>query len=201
VTPSGTKIAHSIPDLAEYAGVPESGVESVVRTMVDSRILRPADGGRYEIYHDVLAGEILAWRARYLAQRTLARVRAASRRRHRRLAILVGVAMALVAVMVGVTLWAFHERRDARAQAILVRARQLDTTAVAGLRADPELSLLLAVEAARIAPSDRVEESLRESLLASRIRGVLPSDGAVVAAGYSRDGTRILVAAPGRAAC
>ena len=112
VTPSGTKIAHTIPDLAAYAGVDEEGVESVVRTMVDRRILRPADGGRYEIYHDVLAGEILAWRSRYLAQRTLTRERVASRRRHRRLAVLFGVALALVAVMVGVTLWAFAERRS-----------------------------------------------------------------------------------------
>src|SRR5262249_14220106 len=197
VTPSGSKVAHTIADLADYANVDEEGVEAVVRTMVERRILRPADGGRIEVDHDVLASEILAWRARYLAARTLARERAASKRRHRRLAILFGVAMALVAIMVGVTLWAFHERRDARAQAILVRARQLDTTAVAGLRADPELSLLLAVEAARIAPSERVEESLRESLLASRIRGILPSDGPVVAAAYGSNGSRVLVAGAG----
>ena len=63
---SGTKIAHAVPDLARYAGVPETELEPVVATLARERILRPAaaDGGapRYEIYHDVLGEAVLAWR-------------------------------------------------------------------------------------------------------------------------------------------
>ena len=41
---------------------------------------------RYEIFHDVLAPAVLAWRARHEAERALEQERAAARRRHRRVA-------------------------------------------------------------------------------------------------------------------
>ncbi|MBI4785582.1 MAG: ATP-binding protein [Chloroflexi bacterium] len=74
VTPSGTKIAHTAPDLAAYANVPEKRVVPVLGKLSsgDVRILRPvaaapdqAQVPRYEIFHDVLAPAILDWRARY----------------------------------------------------------------------------------------------------------------------------------------
>jgi hypothetical protein len=75
VTPSGTRIAHAAPDLAEYAELAEGEVESVLDKLSGAkiRILRPVapppdhpQMPRYEIFHDVLAPAILDWRARFL---------------------------------------------------------------------------------------------------------------------------------------
>ena len=71
VTPSGTKIAHTAPDLADYVQLPEAEIASVLAELSrgDVRILRPvapssarpvADPA-YEIFHDVLAPTILDW--------------------------------------------------------------------------------------------------------------------------------------------
>src|SRR5207247_2042511 len=66
VTPSGTKIAHAASDLAKYAGASEAELASVVGALARERILKPAAGDgasdAHEIYHDVLAGAVLAWR-------------------------------------------------------------------------------------------------------------------------------------------
>jgi hypothetical protein len=74
VTPSGTKIAHSVGDLAEYAKLPETKLAPVLEKLSGTgvRVLRPVappvglpGALRYEIFHDVLAPAILDWRARY----------------------------------------------------------------------------------------------------------------------------------------
>jgi hypothetical protein len=65
VTPSGTKIAHRISDLADYAQASPEQVAPVVDSLAGKvRVLRPAGDGRYEIYHDALAGPIVDWRTR-----------------------------------------------------------------------------------------------------------------------------------------
>src|SRR5262249_61128418 len=73
VTPSGTKIAHTVPDLAGYAELPQTQIASLLEKLSrhDIRILRPAAPPpnrptelRYEIFHDVLAQAVLDWRAR-----------------------------------------------------------------------------------------------------------------------------------------
>jgi len=78
VTPSGTKVAHTATDLAGYAGLPADQVRSVLEGLSASgvRVLRtvaapPGQDGesRYEIFHDVLAPAILAWRANWQARR------------------------------------------------------------------------------------------------------------------------------------
>jgi hypothetical protein len=82
VTPSGTKIVHTVPDLAEYAEVPESELVPVLETLAGARILRPVDPApgettpRFEIFHDV-------WRPRSStgARRTSRRGWPARRRR------------------------------------------------------------------------------------------------------------------------
>ena len=68
VTPSGTKIAHHVVDLAAYAEATVDEVEPLLDRLSgqQARILRSAGEGRFEIYHDVLAAAILDWRARYL---------------------------------------------------------------------------------------------------------------------------------------
>src|SRR5205823_8917274 len=75
VTPSGTKIAYTVADLAAYADVPASELSAVLQHLASgtTRILRPVvppseqpATPRYEIFHDVLAAAILDWRARYV---------------------------------------------------------------------------------------------------------------------------------------
>jgi multidrug transporter EmrE-like cation transporter len=73
VTPSGSKIAHSVVDLAKYAGVSDGDLEPVLARLAEPdvrvlRLVRPERDDvveRYEIFHDVLAAAILDWRGRY----------------------------------------------------------------------------------------------------------------------------------------
>jgi hypothetical protein len=81
VTPSGTKIAHSVVDLAKYASVSEGDLAPVLLRLAepDVRVLRlvrsEQDGAvdRYEIFHDVLAAAILDWQTRYARLRAVRR--------------------------------------------------------------------------------------------------------------------------------
>jgi hypothetical protein len=68
VTPSGTKIAHRAADLADYVDVPVGKVALLLDSLSGqhARLLRRVSGGRYEIYHDVLAVAILDWTSRRL---------------------------------------------------------------------------------------------------------------------------------------
>ena len=126
------------------------------------RILRPGDDGSYEIYHDVLAAPILAWRARFVqaagADRRAQAQAPAGARRHggdRRASL----AMALVAV------FALVQRSNARADARTAHARELDAAAVSLLPTDPELGLLLARDSAVLSPTPTAEEVLRSALI------------------------------------
>ena len=65
VTPSGTKIAHEASDLAQFAGASETEIQPVVATLANHRILRTDESGRWEIFHDVLAGAVLGWKSRH----------------------------------------------------------------------------------------------------------------------------------------
>jgi hypothetical protein len=77
VTPSGTKIAHTARDLADYTNISEDEIASILERLSggEARILRsvtePLNQSpiqRYEIFHDVLVPAILNWRRRH-AQR------------------------------------------------------------------------------------------------------------------------------------
>jgi WD40 repeat protein len=220
VTPSGTKIAHQLGDLARYAGVDQSELEGVVTALVTERILRPLagegeHGRRYEIFHDVLAAAVLAWTTRYESERALEEERSAARRRHRRVVFVMGCALVALAAMTAIAVYALAQRSRARTQARHAhtaaafalaqegaartsaqhaRARAKDATALAQLSSDPRRSLQLAVESARLYPTQQAEDVLRQALLASHERAVLQTGGPVTAAVYSPDGRRILVA-------
>ena len=103
-------------------------------------------------------------------------------------------AAALLAVMTGVTVYALEQRGEARTQARTAQARQLDRAAVSQLAVDPELSLVLAAEAARLDPSSQTEEALRTSYIFARERGTFSARGPVSASSYSPDGRLIVVA-------
>jgi WD40 repeat protein len=176
VTPSGTKIAHDVSDLADFGNVPAAQVQPVLSQLADRRILRSVEEGghvRYEIFHDVLAEPVLAWRAAHEADRELEAQKRESDRRHRRLLAIIGAGTVLLAVMSAVTVFAVTQRSEAREQARHARANELDATADAELGRDPELSLLLAREAARLVPGESAERSLRQALLGSRVRAVV----------------------------
>jgi hypothetical protein len=74
VTPSGSKIALTKTDLADFADLPPTTIAPVLETLTTSgwllrRVLPPdgdPEGARYELVHDVLAEEVAAWRRRRL---------------------------------------------------------------------------------------------------------------------------------------
>ena len=129
VTPSGTKIAHRLDDLATYASVGGAELAPIVASLADERILRPLrDGqngdGHYEIYHDVLAEAVLLWLRRHQAQRELEAERVRARDRYRRMLVVLAVAGLALAAMTAVAVYALAQRSDARAQAALAREQQ-----------------------------------------------------------------------------
>jgi hypothetical protein len=85
VTPSGSKIAHSAADLAEYVKIPQAQATQVLDKLSgqEIRILRPlipptdqSGVTQYEIFHDILAQAILDWRMQYIqAQDKAAEIR------------------------------------------------------------------------------------------------------------------------------
>ncbi len=89
------------------------------------RILRVAsiDGGgrRYEIFHDVLAEPVLAWRRGFAGHAALER----ERRRRRRVTAFAVAALLLAAAMAGLAVWAVALRADATRQrrAALIQAQ------------------------------------------------------------------------------
>lgn len=111
VTPSGTKIAHTARDLAEYTHTSAAKLTPVLEKMSASgiRILRPVAPPpdqldaptRYEIFHDVLAPAMLDWRQRYLQQR-----------RSRFILLAAGIAALAVIVVIG-ALWFNLQRSQA----------------------------------------------------------------------------------------
>jgi Novel STAND NTPase 1 len=80
VTPSNTKIAYTVPDLAQYAGLRSKRLEALLERLSapNLRILRtvtgPDEQRAYEIFHDTLAPAVLDWRARYRRRRWRRRV-------------------------------------------------------------------------------------------------------------------------------
>ena len=207
VTPSGTKIAHDVSDLADFAGAPVSVVSPVLERLSELRILRSIEEGghiRYEIFHDVLAEPVLAWRAEHEADRELEAQKREADRRHRRLLAVIGVGAIALAAMSAVTVYALTQRTEAREQARNAKANELEANAGALLASDPELSLLLATEAAEVEPGESAERALRDALLdvaGSRRRrrrraGSRGSHARAPARRRSRAGGEVVVADP-----
>lgn len=181
VTPSGTKIAHRVGDLADYAEVSEPELAPVLAALGRERIVRAVDGGengatRYEIFHDVLADPVLAWRG----ERRLQLQRHASDRRHRRLAAVAAASLLALVLTAGVAIYALAQRGHARTEARQARARELVARAAGEVTVDPQRSLRDALHAAALGETPQVEDVLRTTLLASRVRRVLIAGTRVV---------------------
>jgi WD40 repeat protein len=170
VTPSGTKIALTAKDLADWSGQPVSAVQDLLETLCagPQRILRPvppavgvAGPPRYEIFHDVIGAAVLDWRRRHeaqrqqdeasrhlIAEREEARAAAQTVRRRLRRTRFIAAGMALVLLVIaglGTVAWVWY--RDAQKQQAL-------SAAAATLGRDPAKSLEWAFEAYRRDPSD-----------------------------------------------
>ena len=144
----------------------------------------------YEIFHDVLAEPIRAWRQ----QRSVERERLQGRRRQRRLAILAAAALVALAVVGGLAVWAFSERGTARTQEQQAKARALDATALQQLAIDPSKSVRLALAAVRLDSSRAGEDVLRQALVADRLQLVKYTSAPVRAAAISPRGDLVAVA-------
>lgn len=225
VTPSGAKIAHTVQDLALYGRIAEDRLAAVLVKLAapEVRILRPVaappdqpQAPRYEIFHDVLAPAILDWRARFLqaqaraeaeqrlqAERGAAEQRlAAERQRSRRLWLgVVGLSFLLVAMITLAviarqqTVRANQARAAASAAQAQAVSRELAAAADLQLDVDPELSILLAVEAVKAADTAQAQDALRRSLVESRVQQVLRGHTAVLnSIALSRDEARLVSA-------
>lgn len=202
VTPSGTKIAHTVPDLAGYTHLPQGQLASVMEKLAGGgvRILRPVDPAqdqpgvpRYEIFHDVLAPAVLDWRRRHKEQQKqeeirvkeqeqrrqeqaeAARKRELERGRWARRALIGSTA--LLILMAGLAGYSFVQRNDA------IRARN------EALRAQKEASEAQSLAQQRY---DRIRSSiyLKEAALSGDKQAIT----AALESAWARD-TRIEFAA------
>jgi WD40 repeat protein len=200
VTRSRSKIAHSVTDLAEWTDVPPEQLELTLERLSrgDARILRPVGEGSYEIYHDVLADAILAWRASHEASKRLEEEKrlsvAALRRRVGRVALVLGViGFAVVALLAYL---AFQASQDANDQKKLAQSREFAIGAVAHGRTDQDVGLRLALAAWNRDQNRDAESALRRVLAQQPVRPPQRLRGDVknaTEATYNADGTRIIV--------
>ncbi len=195
VTPSGTKIAHRPADLAEYAHLSAGELEPVLGTLVDERILRRIEASgsepeRCEIFHDVLAEPIGAWRSSWAVERE----RRAAARQRRRLLLLSGGTLAALAVVIGIAVFAFVQRSRANADARRAQARELAANALAELPTDGQAALTLALRAARLAPGEQTQGVLRQAIVGSHERAIVKLGGAARVTAFGPSGSRLLVA-------
>jgi WD40 repeat protein len=192
VTPTGTKIAHRTGDLARYAAVDETEANRVLATLAQERIVRAGENGvagpQYEIFHDVLADAVLAWRARHEAERRLDSERREAARRHRRLLAFAAASLAAVVVLGAISIYALTQRSQARESAREARAGELVALAAASLSTDPEQSLRLALDASRTVQAPAVEDMLRKSMKELRQLAVVTLPPGENAAALGRGG-------------
>ncbi|HVT14686.1 MAG TPA: WD40 repeat domain-containing protein [Thermoanaerobaculia bacterium] len=113
--------------------------------------------------------------------------------RSRRFALVLGVAFLLA---LGSFVVALHRQRQAQEQADLARSRQLALESARFFGVDNDAALLLAIEAARAAPSRAAENALRAALLnPGRTERLLKGHGKQVwYAAWSPDGDRVVTA-------
>jgi WD40 repeat protein len=205
VTPSGTKIAHSLDDLADYADVSADELKPVLTRLAydeeGGRVLRsvPAaldrpDAPRYEIYHDALAGAVLEWRSRHeleaqkdAALSRLINEQRARRRRYMRL----GLILMLVGLLVASGVLLLRLRDDSQRN----RADRLATEAANALTADPQEATRLALEAIDVARTESARATLRAAAASFTVeRAFSGHGGAVLSAAMSADEKRVVTA-------
>ena len=192
VTPSRTKIAHSIPDLANYAGVTPDALALLLRELStgENRILVPVapspdetTGVRYQILHDVLAASVLDWRARYVQsrqraeadakaeeQRRRAEQEAHARTRLRKLSMLL---LVMVLIATACALVAGLQMRKAEARQLEAEAATLEAEAAEHTADARRLELEAAVKARTAAERSAELNRLEAEAARAELRGAL----------------------------
>jgi WD40 repeat protein len=195
VTPSGRKVSHEPSDLAEYADVGDAELRQLLDTLGRERIVRGVNGmqgapTRYEIFHDVLGPPILAWQA----EQQLRRERIRARRQRRRLLVVIAASLVALAVVAAIAAYALVQRGDARTQARRAHGGELAGRALADIPTNPQVSVVLALRAAELAPGRETADVLRSSLAAMRETRILRLGGNIVFAAFAPQGDQLLVA-------
>jgi WD40 repeat protein/class 3 adenylate cyclase len=118
-----------------------------------------------------------------------------TKKRNRRLRILVGALAVFLVGAAALGLFAFLQKGVADEQSRVAKSREIAATALEQLERDPQLALLLAIEAYESAPTAQAEAAVRTALVNSHLRKVLPlespgdttfdvsADGNVIATG------------------
>jgi WD40 repeat protein len=118
--------------------------------------------------------------------------------RRQRSVLAIAVSVALVAASLGVFAWtqrskAIEQRALAVEKAAESRSRELAASSIGQLDHDPELSLILATDAMKVARTPEALDALRQALTESHVRATLRGfDGPVQTANFSPDGNRVL---------
>ncbi len=217
VTPSGSKIAQEPAALVSWAQLKEEEVNSILQRLVapDTRILRtvqvPGQPVRYEIFHDVLAAAVLDWRRRFDEKQTQEAVRRQEQERlqqkqeelarqreideARRLRKRMTILTLLLAITIGSTVLSVFQWFKARRATRHAQSSEIAAHASATLATDPELSLLLAIEAAKVSPTAEAKRALIDGLLQAHTEFILQNKGGVRSAAFSSDGSLVATAA------
>ena len=87
-----------------------------------------------------------------------------------------------------------EERRTAQEQQRLASSREIAASATAQFGDDPELALLLAMEAVRIAPTEQAVDALRESIPRSKARTTFREEGnkAIIGSMFDTNGDTVI---------
>ena len=93
---------------------------------------------------------------------------------------------------------AVAEADNAKREALRSRSGELAAQAIASIERDPELGILLALEAISTTQTAPAEEALRRALLASHVAADLPHDQPVMGVAFSPDGKNLVTGAWGR---
>lgn len=121
VTPSGTKIAHTVKTLAKYTGLPQARIKQLLDKLLnireekeEYRILRRVtqrlgkeEIDAYEVYHDALAAAVLAWSEKHKNEQDKKRALDVAFKRLRKAMIWAAALMILISLI-----WAFFYKRE-----------------------------------------------------------------------------------------
>ncbi len=202
VTKSGTKVAHTAEDLAEFADVKDvEAVRNVLKKLATGSawILRPVPGvggdgpPRYEISHDVLGPAILDWRARRLEERARSAAEHTAALARRRVRVASAVA-ALCVVALGVVVFFAYTAADERQAS---KAQKLVALSLSSLSVDPLRSVVLAERALETHSSDSADSALRVALSEVRLRAANVQGSPVYDASYDPTGRTYLARGAG----